>query len=196
MASTPSIIFGLFGLVFLVGFLRLPLSILTSSLTLVFLVLPLMIRALYDQFNSVPSNLKNASYALGASKYETIKKIIVPSSFKGILTSIILTIARIIGESAPIYLTLGTASHFPNSGFLSPGTSLAVKIYYIFKEGSSSGVLSIAYILALITLVTIIVLNLSANYIGGFFDLDLIFKKYKIKKFKKWKKQKKINIKN
>jgi len=192
MASTPSIIFGLFGLIFFVGFLRLPLSILTSSLTLTFLVLPLMIRALYNEFKSVSMNVKNASYALGASKFETIKKVILPNSTKGILTAVILTIARIIGESAPIYLTLGTASHSPNSGFFSPGTSLAVKIYYIFKDGSSSGVLSIAYILALITLVTIIILNLSANYIGGFFDLKLIFKKQKIKENKKWKRQKKL----
>ena len=97
MASTPSILFGMFGLSIFIGVFHMPLSILTAALTLTFLVLPLMIKSMENTLVNIPKEVKDASFALGASKSETIWKIVVPNALKGILTAVILSMARIVG---------------------------------------------------------------------------------------------------
>ncbi len=170
MASIPSIIFGMFGLSIFIGLFHMPLSILTSGLTLTFLVMPLMIRSIERALTNVDKSQKMSSLALGASKTETIWKIIIPAASKGIITAVILSMARIIGESAPVYLTLGTVARMPVAGFLSAGTTLSVKIYMIFKEGSTVDQLNVAYELAIIVMSTILLLNLSVNKIVSIFE--------------------------
>lgn len=185
IASIPSIIFGLFGLSFLIEFLHMQLSIITAALALSFLVAPLMIKSIQISLEGVDSEFTECSYALGSSKTATIWKIIIPSAIKGIVTSVILSMARIVGESAPIYLTLGTVAMMPSNGFLSSGTTLAVKIYMIFKEGSSTESLNIAYELALVVMLTILVLNFLSAKLGNFFSLD--YSKVSLKTFFKEK---------
>ncbi len=174
MASTPSIIFGLFGLSFFIGFLHLPLSIFASALTLTFLVLPLMTRAIASSINDVPNDYRYASLALGNSKAETITKVVIPNSTRGIITGIILSVARVMGESAPVYLTQGSVARMPHWGFASPGTTLSVKIYMIFKEASTSQALDIAYILGLIIITTVLVLNFLSHYLLTYFSPSYI----------------------
>ncbi len=181
MASTPSIVFGLFGLSIFIGFMHMPLSIITASMTLTFLILPIMVKSIENVLNNIPKSYKFGAYALGASKTETIWKVIVPGALRGIVTAVILAMARIVGESAPIYLTLGTVARIPNAGFLSIGTTLSVKIYMIFKEGTGENTLNIAYRLALIVMIIVFVLNYLSVKLSNFFDPTHIKKSLKIK---------------
>ncbi len=181
MASTPSILFGMFGLAIFISFFNMPLSILSASLTLTFLVLPIMIKSMESSLKNVPQYQKMASLALGASKTESIWKITIPTAVKGLLTAVILSMARVVGESAPVYLTLGTVAKLPVAGFLSPGTTLSVKIYMIFKVGSSAQQLNVAYELALIVLATVLLLNLFASRLSVFFSYNYKWVPFKVK---------------
>lgn len=107
LAGIPSIIFGLFGMTFFVGILGLGFSILSGALTLSILILPVIIRTTEEALMAVPQTFREGSYGLGASKIYTIWRLILPSAMPGILTSVILSIGRVIGESAPVFLTAG-----------------------------------------------------------------------------------------
>lgn len=164
LASTPSIIFGMFGFTFFITFLQISFSAISASLTLTIVVLPLIIRAVEDTLKSVPIEYREASLALGASKFETIRKVIIPTALGGIITSMILSMGRIIGESAPVYLTLGSTVAFPNKGFLSSGQTLTTHILLINKESNDTNKLGMMYQTALITVILIFILNFLAKY--------------------------------
>ncbi|MCF6181548.1 phosphate ABC transporter permease PstA [Lutibacter sp.] len=112
LAGVPSIIYGLLGLGIFVRFFNLGESILSGALTLSLLILPIIIVATREAIKAVPSSLKEASFALGASKWQTIQKVILPSSFGGILTGIILAMSRAIGETAPL-IVVGAMAYVP-----------------------------------------------------------------------------------
>jgi phosphate transport system permease protein len=137
LAGVPSVVFGLFGLAVFVNFFKCGVSILSGSLTLGILVLPMIISAGQEVLTAVPQSLREASLALGATKWQTIKKIILPAALPGILTGTILSIGRIAGETAPILFTAASfyLRGYPKSVF-SEVMALPYHIYALMTEGT------------------------------------------------------------
>ena len=130
LAGVPSIIYGLLGLGLFVRAMRLDKSLLAGALTLALLVLPIVIISAREAIRSVPDTIREAAYALGASRWQTISHHVLPMAFPGILTGIILAISRAIGETAPL-ITIGALMFVtdPPNGLLSPFTVLPIQIY-------------------------------------------------------------------
>lgn len=126
--ATPSIVYGLFGLVFVIGVMHIPISVLAASITLAVVIMPMLTNNIESALQNVPSAYRTAAYSLGLNRSQTLRKIVLPNALPGITTGIILAITRVISESAPVYLTLGTAVFSPSLGFMSPGASMAVRI--------------------------------------------------------------------
>lgn len=166
LTGIPSIIYGLFGAVFFVAMLKLGLSILSASLTLTIIVLPVIIRTTEEALKTVPVAYREGSLALGTTKLQTLYKIILPTAMPGILSGIILSIGRIIGESAAIFLTAGTVAAMPSSVFSSART-LTVHAYLVTQEAGNIG---LASAIGVILIVIIFVLNLSATIITKKFN--------------------------
>lgn len=161
LSGVPSIVFGLFGNILFVTALGLRASVWAGAFTMVLVVLPTIIRSTEEALFAVPMPLREASYGLGASKVRTIFKIVLPSAFPGIATASILAIGRIIGESAALIFTMGTAFNFSgNPG--SAGSSLAVLLYSCANEGFH---MDQAYALAVILLALTLILNLIVYFI-------------------------------
>ena len=161
LSGVPSIVFGLFGNILFVTALGLRASVWAGAFTMVLVVLHTIIRSTEEALFAVPMPLREASYGLGASKVRTIFKIVLPSAFPGIATASILAIGRIIGESAALIFTMGTAFNFSgNPG--SAGSSLAVLLYSCANEGFH---MDQAYALAVILLALTLVLNLIVYFI-------------------------------
>ncbi|MTI49061.1 phosphate ABC transporter permease PstA [Sporosalibacterium faouarense] len=163
LAGIPSIVFGLYGLIFFVTFLNFGWSILSGSLTLSMMVLPTIVRTTEESLKAVPNTFREGSLGLGASKLRTIRKVILPSAIPGILTGVILSIGRIVGETAAIYLTLGTVKWMPK-GLMDGGRTLAVHLYYLAKEGIS---FEKAYATATILILIVLVINFIANKLAS-----------------------------
>jgi len=118
--GTPSIVFGLFGFAFLVLYLKFGMSLIAGQITLAFMILPTIIRTSEEALKSVPQSLRDGSYAVGATKWQTIKKVVLPPAAPGIITGTILGIGRAAGETAPVILVCGTLTAsglFPESIF-------------------------------------------------------------------------------
>lgn len=167
LASTPSIVFGIFGLSIFIVFLGLPFSILAAALTMTIVVLPMLITNFEDALQQVPHQYREAGSALGLTKIQSLFKIILPNAMEGIITGIILAMAKIIGESAPIYLTLGTDIQMPTQGFLSQGTTLTTGIYMMVAEGIPGHGQDTIYLMALITIILIIALNFTSDTLSS-----------------------------
>jgi phosphate transport system permease protein len=162
LAGIPSIIFGLFGMAFFVVALHFQISLLAGSCTVAIIVLPVIIRSTEEALKAVPNSYREGSYGLGASKIQTIFKIILPSAMPGIVVAIILSVGRIIGESAALLLTAGTAAQIPN-GLFSPGSTLTVQAYYVAKEEAN---LELACAIGIVIIVLVVILNLTAKLIS------------------------------
>ncbi len=156
LAGIPSIIFGLFGMIVFVVGLNLKWSILSGAFTLSLMILPIIITTTEEALKSVPHTLKEASYALGASKLETIVKVVLPSALSGIFISVVLAIGRVVGETAAIYLTAGMVPRLATS-FMDSGRTLSVHLYILAKEGVS---FEEAYLTASILVIFIFAINL------------------------------------
>ncbi|MBD3264883.1 MAG: phosphate ABC transporter permease PstA [Candidatus Omnitrophica bacterium] len=137
LAGVPSVVFGLFGLAVFVKFLDFGVSILSGCLTLGIMILPNIISASQEALLAVPQSYREASFALGATRWETIKRVVLPSSLSGILTGVILSIGRVAGETAPILFTAATfyMRGYPNSIF-SEVMALPYHIYALMTEGT------------------------------------------------------------
>jgi phosphate transport system permease protein len=137
LAGVPSVVFGLFGLAVFVKFFGFGVSILSGSLTLGILVLPSIISAAQESLLAVPQSIREASFAVGATHWQTIKRIVIPTALPGILTGVILSIGRVAGETAPILFTAGTfyMRGYPNSIF-SECMALPYHIYALMTEGT------------------------------------------------------------
>ncbi len=138
LAGVPSIVFGLFGLAFFATYLHFKVSILTGILTLGLLSLPVIIGTSEEAIRSVPDTYKEASIALGATKWQTIYKIILPSAIPGIMTGVILSISRVAGETAAIMYTAAVfySPHLPTSIF-QPVMALPYHIYVLATAGTN-----------------------------------------------------------
>ena len=134
LSGIPSIVFGLFGMLVFSNLFGIGRSILAGSLTLVLIILPSIIRQTEETLLSIPSSLREGSLALGASKVRTIFKIVLPCGFSGIMTSVILSIGRIVGESAALIYTAGAVRYMPR-GYLSSGSTFSVMMWMFSSEG-------------------------------------------------------------
>lgn len=159
LAGIPSIIYGLFGTVFFVSTLKLQFSIVSGSLTLAIIVLPVIIRTTEEALKTVPQSYKEGAVALGSTKFEVLYKIVVPSAMPGILSGVILSIGRIIGESAAILLTAGTVAAMPQN-LMSSGRTLTVHAYLVTKE---AGNIELASAIGVILIFIILDLSLIAK---------------------------------
>jgi phosphate transport system permease protein len=137
LAGVPSVVFGLFGLAVFVKFFGFGVSILSGALTLGIMVLPQIISASQEALMAVPQSYREASFALGATSWKTIKKAVIPPALPGILTGVILSIGRVAGETAPIIFTAATLYKrgYPNSIF-SEVMALPYHIYGLMTEGT------------------------------------------------------------
>jgi phosphate transport system permease protein len=137
LAGVPSVVFGLFGLAVFVNFFHFGVSILAGALTLGILVLPLIISSSQEALLAVPQSIREASLSLGATKWETIKRIVLPTSLPGVLTGVILSIGRVAGETAPILFTAAAfyTRGYPKSIF-SEAMALPYHIYALMTEGT------------------------------------------------------------
>ncbi|SOB99454.1 phosphate ABC transporter membrane protein 2 (PhoT family) [Ureibacillus xyleni] len=162
LTGIPSIIYGLFGAVFFVTTLKMGMSIIAASLTLTIIVLPVIIRTTEEALKTVPQSYREGSLALGTTKLQTLYKVILPSAMPGILSGIILSIGRIVGESAAIFLTAGTVAALPESLFSSART-LTVHSYLVTQE---SGDIELAAAVGIVLIVIILGINISATLIS------------------------------
>lgn len=161
LAGVPSVVFGLFGLAVFVKFLGFGVSILSGSLTLGIMVLPQIISASQEALLAVPQSYREASLALGATHWETIRKITLPTAMPGILTGVILSIGRAAGETAPILFTAATfyTRGYPDS-ILSEVMALPYHIYALMTEGTQpEAQTQIAYGCALILLAIVLMIS-------------------------------------
>lgn len=159
LASIPSILYGLFGLIFFVTINKFGFSLLSGALTVSIMILPTIIRTVEEALKTVPQSYREGSLGLGATKIRTIMKVVIPSSISGIVTSLILSVGRIIGETAAILLTAGMVARVPTS-IMDSGRSLSVHLYYLAKEGIS---FEKAFATATVLLGVVLILNLSTK---------------------------------
>ena len=161
LAGVPSVVFGLFGYALFVKFMGFGVSILSGSLTLGIMALPGIISASQEALLAVPQSYKEASLALGATHWQTIKRIVLPAALPGILTGVILNVGRVAGETAPILFTAATfyTRGFPDS-ILSEVMALPYHIYALMTEGTHPEVQTqIAYGCALILLCLVLAIS-------------------------------------
>lgn len=134
LSGIPSIVFGLFGFLFFVTFLKWQFSLIAGSFTLSLMILPTILRTTEESLISVNDTYREASFGLGANKIRTIFKIVLPCSFSGIMNGVVLSVGRIIGETAALIYTAGTVAQIPKTVFGS-GRTLAVHLYSLWCEG-------------------------------------------------------------
>jgi phosphate transport system permease protein len=159
LAGIPSIIFGLFGFIFFTTYLRLGIGLLSGSLTLTIMILPTIIRTSMEAISAVPVSYREGSIALGATKWDTIKRVVVPSASSGILAGIILAVGRIIGETAALLFTTGTDYRLADS-LSSSSRVLSIHLYLLAKEGIS---FDRAFATANVLMIFILVINFVTN---------------------------------
>ncbi len=162
LAGVPSIIFGLFGYALFVTTLHFGFSILSAALAGTCLVIPVIIRTTEEALKAVPNSYREASLAMGAGKWETIWKVVLPSAITGISTGIVLSAGRIVSETAIFYVTLGGSYRTPTS-IMSSGRTMALHVYYLAMETRA---FDKALATAAVLVVLIILLNLAINTVS------------------------------
>jgi phosphate transport system permease protein len=161
LASIPSIVFGLFGLTFFVVFLQMGFSVLSGGLTLALMAIPTILRTAEVSIEAVPQSYKEGSLALGASKWQTIYRVVLPAAIPGIATGIILGMARAIEETAAILYTVGASLAIPLS-IWDPARPLPLHLYILATEGIS---LPNAYGTAAVLVILILIITVFTNYL-------------------------------
>lgn len=171
LAGIPSIIYGLFGMLFFGTFLKLGYSILTGALTLAIMILPIISRNTQVALQAVPKSYREAALGIGATKWYMIRTVLLPSAIPGILTGIILAMGRIIAESAALLFTAGSISALPVNviGHLfSSGATLTIQLYLEMTKANYE----VAFVIALILIIVVLVLNFLAKWISKKFDVN------------------------
>ena len=169
LSGIPSIIYGLFGSLFFCQFMDLDKSLLAGALTLVIMNLPTIMRTTQESLKTVPQSYREGAFGLGAGKWRVIRTVVLPNCVEGVVTGCILSVGRIVGESAALLFTAGFA-HALNGffeGLFSSGATLTVALYvYATEDGNFEVAFAIAAILMILTLL----INLSATLIGKHFE--------------------------
>ncbi|MDD6054612.1 MAG: phosphate ABC transporter permease PstA [Clostridiales bacterium] len=167
LSGIPSIIYGLVGmLIFSNNFGT---SLLAGALTLVIMNLPTIMRTTQESLKTVPQSYREGAFGLGAGKWRVIRTVVLPGCVDGIITGCILSVGRILGESAALLFTAGIAHNLNDifTGILSPGSTLTVALYVYAKEEGEFGV---AFAIAAILLILTLLLNLAATLVGKYFE--------------------------
>lgn len=168
LSGIPSIIYGLVGMLFFCQFLGFKTSLLAGSLTLVIMNLPTVMRTTQESLKTVPQSYRDGAFGLGAGKWRVIRTVVLPGCVDGVITGCILSIGRILGESAALLFTAGFA-HALNGifeGLTSPGASLTVALYFYAKEQGEFGV---AFAIAAILMILTLLINFSATLVSRYF---------------------------
>lgn len=174
LSGIPSIIFGLFGMVFFGSVLHLGYSILNGALTLTLMVLPLITRNTQEALKTVPDSYRTGALGMGAEKWHMIRTILLPSAMPGIITGIILAIGRIVGESAALLYTAGSAWVLPRNAvgwlrkILESGGTLTINLYLNMVDGKYD----LAFGTALVLLVIVLVINFLTKVLASKFDVN------------------------
>ncbi|HOQ09969.1 MAG TPA: phosphate ABC transporter permease PstA [Syntrophomonadaceae bacterium] len=167
LAGIPSIVYGLFGMLFFVTFLRWGFSLLAGAFTLSIMILPLIMRSSEEAIKAVPDMYREGAFGLGAGKLRTVFRIVLPSALPGILAGIILAVGRIVGETAALIYTAGTVAQVPENLLMSART-LSVHMYALSSEGLH---INEGYATAVILLLVVVMINMLsvkiAQRIGG-----------------------------
>ena len=162
LQGIPSIVYGLFGMLFFVKALGWGLCLLSGAATMAIMILPLIMRTTEEALKSVPDSFREGSFGLGAGKLRTVFRIVLPSAVPGILAGVILAIGRIVGETAALIYTAGTVAKVPSSVFGS-GRTLAVHMYNLSSEGLY---MNQAYATAVVLLVLVVLINTISGMIA------------------------------
>ncbi|MGN0481083.1 MAG: phosphate ABC transporter permease PstA [Lachnospiraceae bacterium] len=175
LSGIPSIIFGLFGSVFFGEVLGLGYSLLTGSLTLILMVLPLITRNTQEALKTVPESYRSGAIGLGSGKWHMIRTILIPSAMPGIITGVILAIGRIVGESAALLFTAGSAKLLPRTFEqllnkpLQSGGTLTIQMYL---SATSEGDFDTAFGIAVVLLIIVLLINLGTKALTKHFDVS------------------------
>jgi len=161
LAGIPSIIFGLFGFIFFVVMLGMGWSLMSGGLTLAIMILPTIIRTSEEAIRAVPHSFREVSFSLGATRWETVMKVVLPNALPGIVTGLMLGIGRCISETAAVIFTAGSSLRLPQSGFDSVRT-MAVHFYILAREGLSN---ENAYGTAAVLIIAVLLTNLVAYWL-------------------------------
>ncbi|QAT43912.1 phosphate ABC transporter permease PstA [Aminipila luticellarii] len=162
LAGIPSIVYGLFGMLFFVTALHWGYSILAGAFTLAIMILPLIMRTTEEALKAVPDSFREGSFGLGAGKLRTVFVIVLPTAVPGILAGVILGIGRIVGETAALIYTAGTVADIPQN-LMGSGRTLAVHMYALSSEGLY---MNQAYATAVILLIIVVVINTLSGFIA------------------------------
>ena len=168
LSGIPSIIYGLVGMLFFCQFLNMQTSLMAGSLTLVIMNLPTIMRTTQESLKTVPQSYREGAFGLGAGKWRVIRTVVLPGCVDGVITGCILSVGRILGESAALLFTAGFA-HALNGffeGLGSAGATLTVALYVYAKEQGEFGV---AFAIAAILMVLTLLINLAADLVGKYF---------------------------
>ena len=172
LSGIPSIIFGLFGMIFFGETLGFGYSLLTGSFTLTLMVLPLITRNTQEALRTVPDSYRTGALGMGSTKWHMIRTILLPSAMPGIITGVILAIGRIVGESAALLFTAGSGYLLPKAGgwlskILQPGGTLTIQLYL----SSSKAEYNVAFGIAFVLLVIVLCINFLTKYLAKRFDV-------------------------
>ena len=168
LSGIPSIIYGLVGMLFFCRFLKMKTSLIAGALTLVIMNLPTVMRTTQESLKTVPQSYREGAFGLGAGKWRTVRTVVLPDCIDGIVTGCILSVGRIIGESAALLFTAGFA-HTLNGffdGLKNSGATLTVSLYVYAKEQGEFGV---AFAIAAILIAITVLINLSASLVSRCF---------------------------
>ena len=171
LSGIPSIIFGLFGMVFFGTALKLKYSILTGALTLTLMILPIITRTTQEALKTVPDSYRTGALGIGATKWYMIRTILLPSAMPGILTGVILAIGRIVGESAALLFTAGSGYYLPKDWFskiFESGGTLTIQLYLFMQKAKYDEAFGVAVVL----LVIVLGINALAKYLSHRFNVE------------------------
>jgi phosphate transport system permease protein len=168
LAGIPSILYGLFGLLFFCRFFKFGQSIISGGFTLSIMILPVIIRTVEESLKTIPLSFREGSLSLGATKFQTIRYVVIPPALPGIVTSAILAIGRVVGESAPVLLTVGITRNMPKSIFQS-GRTLTIHLYYLTKEAVNPGDFGTAFAAAGVLIILVLIINTATRIVSWWF---------------------------
>lgn len=171
LAGIPSIIYGLFGLLVFCRVIGFGQSIIAGALTLAIMILPVIIRTTEEALKTVPDSCREGSLSLGATKFQTIVHVVIPSALPGILTAVILAVGRVVGESAPVLLTVGLTKNMPRSIFES-GRTLTIHLYYLTSEAVHPEDFGKAFAAAAALVILVALINTTAKIIAANFKKE------------------------